>query len=351
MGHSTITHHLTYMKKYKTTIILVLVLTLNVLVIIGIRHWRAQKQQQVAEMIRHAERYSGATGPTITIHDERTDRWIAEMKEEPIEVVLQKLTDAAEHITPGFGLINPVGTTILWDDKRRDETVFRRDIEALLSNRRFRKAYEDVQKTDKKRAAELLIKNINDNLTELHTELQKDKDVILRGDIKGDRVTVMWNDTGNTYRPMSHPDLPPTRIGRRYAILSYIMLASFFEIQDVRPAIEDVVQFAKEEYKLFNSIDDEEADAFKSSLLEESLYNPSLLITAALCDPTWNADKHKRLEAKLVNDKVVDWQARSLEHDMPGREGWVPIVPHGDKIKIRYYRGITDAEFNDFFGK
>ena len=29
----------------------------------------------------------------------------------------------------------------------------------------------------------------------------------------------------------------------------------------------------------------------------------------------------------------------------------VPVVPHEGMIKIRCYRGITDAEFNDFFGK
>jgi len=337
--------------KRKTVIILAVFVVANVLAVVAGLHWRAQKRQRVEEMIRQAERYSGATGPTITIHDERTDRWIAEMKEESIEIILQKLTDAAEHISPCFGIINPMGTTILWDDKRRDETVYRRDIETLLSNRRFRKAYEDIQNSDKKRVSELLTKNIRDNLAELHKELQNDKEAVSKGEINGIRVTIMWNDTGDTYRPMSHPDLPPTRIGRRYAVLSYILLASFFELREVRSAVEEVIQFAKEEYKLFNSIDDEEADAFKGGILKESLYNPSLLVTATLCDPTWNAEKRKRLEAKLVDREIVDWQARSLEHDMPGREGWVPGVPHESKIRIRYYKGITDADFNDFFGK
>jgi hypothetical protein len=90
----------------------------------------------------------------------------------------------------------------------------------------------------------------------------------------------------------------------------------------------------------------------KERLFRGRLYNPSLLLTATLCDPKWNAEKHKLLEEKLVKDReVVDWQARSLEHDMPGREGWVPVKPHESMIKVRYYQGITDAEFDDFFGK
>jgi hypothetical protein len=47
----------------------------------------------------------------------------------------------------------------------------------------------------------------------------------------------------------------------------------------------------------------------------------------------------------------VDWYARSTEYNWHGREGWVPVVPHEKMLKIRYFKGITDAEFNDFFGE
>jgi len=43
-------------------------------------------------------------------------------------------------------------------------------------------------------------------------------------------------------------------------------------------------------------------------------------------------------------------QARALEGDKLAIEGWVPIVPHDGMLKVRYYKEITDAEFNDFFG-
>ena len=151
---------------------------------------------------------------------------------------------------------------------------------------------------------------------------------------------------------MSRFDEPPTRMGRKFAVLAYLWFASLLELREVRPAVEEVIQFAKEEYEFFNTMDfGDETYSFKAGVLDQSLYNPSLLVTAALCDPSWSADKKKRLEAKLVNREVVDYQARATEHDKDARDGWIPVVPHEKMLKIRYYRGITDAEFNDFFGK
>ena len=73
------------------------------------------------------------------------------------------------------------------------------------------------------------------------------------------------------------------------------------------------------------------------------------MLTAALCDPTWNADKKKRLESKLIPREIVDWQARALEHDRDAVAGLIPVKPHKEMIPVRYYAGITDAEFNAFF--
>jgi len=348
------------------------IIAITVLVQVARFHWQAQRQTFVDEMVRRAERYAGATGPTITRHDEKIDRWVAEMKEEPIEVILQKLTDAAEYMESMF---QSDSIALSYDsDEKREETLYSRDIHYLLGNRRFRKAYEDLQKIDKSQAAILLTKNIRENLKELRVMLQGYKNKVIWGRYIGSLVVTTVNPDDNSYRSSSRTDVPPTRCGRRHAVLSYILLASLLELQEVRPAIEEVIAFAKEEYKLFNSVSEEKAGIFKLIVLTESLYNPSLLLTATLCDPTWNADKHKILsakpydpksayfremfpdypkstETKLANQEIVDWQARSTEYDTPGREGWVPVRPHEGMLKVRYYRAITDAEFNDFFGE
>ena len=284
---------------------------------------------------------AGVEGPTITAFDNRTDRWIAEMKKESVEVTLQKSTDAAEYMEFATRINANFGSYIDTDELR-DKTFYSRDIETLLSNRRFRKAYEDIQKTDRKKAAELLTKNIRENLAVLRTMHLSDKEMRARGE---HNVYPGTYPDVNSYRQSSNPDMPPTRFGRRYALFSYLLLASLFELKEVRPAIEEVIQHAKEEYQFFSSMP-------SPGLLDRSIYNPSLLMTATLCDPTWNADKKKRLEGKLVKDReVVDWESRALEHDRDAYIGLIPVKPHKEMLTIRYYKSITDAEFNDFFGK
>ena len=85
----------------RKTILIVIFILVNVVVFVGLRNWRAQKQRNADEVVKIAERYAGAryagaTGPSIETYDKNISRWLAEMQEESIEVILQKLTDAAE---------------------------------------------------------------------------------------------------------------------------------------------------------------------------------------------------------------------------------------------------------------
>ncbi|GHT42914.1 hypothetical protein FACS189443_6390 [Planctomycetales bacterium] len=348
----------------RKTIFIIVILLVNVVVAFGLYNWRVQKRLQADKMLRDATRYSGATGPTVSAFDERTDRLLKAMKEEPVEVTLQELTDGSKYIA---GLVIGIGSSgdsgAFHTEEYRERNYYSKDIETILSNRRFRKAYEDLQKTNKKKAAELLVANIRDNLVVLRTMLQEDINKVSQGKHTGGipAARILSVDSGDFHSPTSDPNHPPTRFGRKYAVFSYILLAALLELREVRPAVEEVVAFAKEEYNLFNGVKvsldgpanfDLGAYSFKGNLFADSLYNPSVLITAALCDPSWKVTEKKRLpKEKLIEDKVVDYQSRAIEQDKDAREGWLPVVPYGGMLKIRYYKDITDAEFNDFFGK
>jgi len=272
--------------------------------------------------------------------------WLAEMAEETIEETLQGLTDSTEY---------PLMITFEWSSiataELREETFYARDIKVLLGNRRFRKAYEDLRETDRLKAAELLSQNIRENLAVLRTMLQKEINTVSQGQHKEPTVRIGTMTDLSSARLKSHPDYPPTRTSRRYAVLSYITLASLLELQEVRPAVEEVIRFAREEYEFFNSIDETEASLFKFYALRESLYTPSLLITATLCDPAWNAEKHQHLEAKLVEREVLEYRAQGggIEPQRSIFDGR-RFFPHDESYIVHYYQGITDEEFNDFFG-
>ena len=343
----------------RSTILIILFILVNVAVFVFGYRWREQRRQAAEELVKvaeRAERYAGATGPTITAFDNRTDRWIAEMKEETIETTLLTLTDFWEY----FWLGRYCGPFIFDTVERREETFYDKDIDDIFANRRFRKAFEDIKKTDRKKAAELLTKNIRENVAALRIILQEHKDNASRGDY---RASVKSKELGfldeNAYRLRSLPDSPPCHYGRRYAVFSYILLAAHFELPEVRPAVEEVIQLAKEEFEYFNSMDvvlDEKETNLqewfhKGMILQMSLYRPSLLVTATHCDPKWNVEKKKALGAKLVTREIVDWESRALENDHDAVTGFLPVVPYHKTLKIRYYEGVTEDEFDDFFGK
>jgi|GEM_PF-2009091 len=342
-----------FVKEHRTNIIFLLIIVVCSFAICGYRQWGTdEREKRFKEMIRDATRYDGWTGDSITSFDDRTNRWIAEMKEESIEVTLLKLTDAGEYFRVG-GRSQPIGSAT---EDRRQKTVYATDLKDVLANRRFRKAFEDIKKTDRKIAVKLLEKNIRENLVELRILLQEYKDMYSK-DMKAQIVSkgpeIVQGTPDDSFYRLSyyHPERPPTHYARRYAVLSYLLLAAHFGFHEVRPAVEEVIQFAKEEFEFFNIMDRDKAFFFKDKVLYLSLYRPSLLLTATLCDPKWNPEKRKALTGKLVSREIVDWQARALEYDHDAVLGLIPIVPHEEVLKIRYYEGISEAEFNNFFGK
>jgi hypothetical protein len=295
----------------------------------------------------------GAGGPAIEASDRRAQRWVEEMSTESPKETLSKLTDAFEYLIPGPMIdYNIFGCDT---ETERQKNIYKYTIHYILSNRRFRKAFEDLKKMSKKEAAKLLTQSIQENLAALRKDYQGKLDLVaenIHKSVAAFGVDYGINEQGY-YRSRTSPKHPPGTMGRCYGMFSYFLLAAQLELRDVRPAIEDVVRFAKEEFALFNSLnkDAKECMSFRSVLLEESLYHPSLLVTATLCDPLWNKDLKKQLlkQEKLITKEIVDHRARTTEYDMPGREGWVPIEPFKSMLTIRYYQGVSEEQLNTAF--
>jgi hypothetical protein len=236
------------------------------------------------------------------------------------------------------------------DAAHREEQVYQYDVDKILSNRRFRKVLEELKNVPKKKAAKLLTYNIKQQLEVMQQKYLQNVERVAKGGYGGIYGSAMAVMDDGYYRVRSHPDYPPTKIARRYAVFAYILLAAQLELSDVRPAIEDVIHLAKDEFKLLRSMEDlPDTCSFRETMLRESLYQPSILVTAAvLCNPKTkqNHETQKRLADKLVTRSIVDYRARTTEYDMPGAGGWCPIEPYKTMLPIHYYKGITDDEFN-----
>jgi hypothetical protein len=329
--------------------IILLSLIILPFITIGVRMYR-QSHSEVDTLTLKPHR-TGPGGPAVEAFDNRNDRWIAEMEADSLEKSLELLTDWYEYELPGPMIENNFFPNFQTEEML-ERTLYRLAVPYALSNRRFRKVLEDLKKLPPKKASAMLTQCIQTCLTEKRKLIQSEYvNIIIARGLQFDRLlpfTVVQDD--GYYRPRTKPGVQLSQTAFRYGIFSYILLAAQLELRDVRPAIEDVVRQAKEEYALFES-QDEKAEFFKLHILQESLYNPSILMTGTLCDPAWNAKLKKQLSGKekLVTKEIVDYRARTTEDEWLGHEGWVPVEPFKSKLKVRYYQKITNEEFNIAF--
>jgi hypothetical protein len=210
------------MKRKKIIFGIVVALLVNIVAIAGLYNWWTHKHLKAQESLSLGV---ATTGSDVVVpemrhvqvpFEEQTTLWLAEMETESIEILLQKLTDAAEY----RGMITSTGSSAFATEELRERDYYSLDFSVILNNLRFRKAYEVLQQTDQKKAAELLTKNIRENLAALRIMFQEDINAIVLGRHKGNgiSITIMVIPDPNSYRYSSHPDYPPTRLGRRYAV-------------------------------------------------------------------------------------------------------------------------------------
>jgi hypothetical protein len=331
------------MKFFSIKNLIVLSLIILTFITVGVRVWRLSHLDS-SEPLK--PRRTGPGGPAVEAFDNKTDRWIAEMEAESLEQSLELLTDSLEYEIPGPKIED------CFPNFGREEQWYSLAVPYALSNRRFRKVLEDLKKLPPKKVSALLTQRIQTCLTEKRRLVQLGyiDTIIARGLQHGRFGLTIGDPEAGYYRSRSQPGSPLYQVRLRYGIFSYILLAAQLELRNVRPAIEDVVRQAKEEFTLLNS-QDEESLHFKRLIMHESLYNPSILVTGTLCDPAWNAELKKQLleKEKLITKEIVDYRARTTEYDWLGREGWVPVEPSKSKLTFRYYQKITNEEFNTAF--
>ncbi|MDR0703637.1 MAG: hypothetical protein LBF88_01475, partial [Planctomycetaceae bacterium] len=305
---------------HKRYIAVAVIIVLNLIVLFCVRYWH-QSHQVTLE----AEPYRpGIGGPAMEAFDKHTDMWIKEMQSESIEESFALLNDLYEY---RYSKITEYsGFDALFFDTHEDREIrlYQYMVPQALSNRRFLKALEDLKKLPRRKCIKLLTQCIQDNLKEKIRLYESNIVGSMNKGLHYSNWASSLGDSDDAYRSRrkrgsdiyakpgpGSAGIPP--IALRYGILSCFLLAGQLELgQEMRPVFEEVIQQAKKEYALYNSLDDEKARTFKFLVMNESIYNPSVLVTGTLCDRSWNVDLKKELsgKGKLINRETVDYRAR-----------------------------------------
>jgi hypothetical protein len=321
-----------------------IVIFVNIVIFLSIQFYRSHNVVTVPSR-------SGIGGPAIEAFDRNTEKWIEEMQSESIEESFALLNDLYEYQYSRITGYTAFDSLRFDTHENREERLYKFVVPQALSNRRFLKALEDLKKLSRRECVRLLTKCIQNNLKEKIRLYELDTVGIVNKGKQYENYAIYLGETAGSYRSKRKPesDIPQTAL--RYGILSCVLLSAQLELgKEMRPVIEAVVQQAKKEYALYNSIDDK-ARTFKVVIIKESIYNPSVLVAGTLCDKSWNVALKKELsnKKKLINRETVDYRARTTEYDWPAAEGWIKSEPFKSKLPFRYYEKITDEEFNTAF--
>jgi hypothetical protein len=342
---------------HKRYIAVAVIIVLNLIVLFCVRYWHKSHQVTL-----EAEPYRpGIGGPAMEAFDKHTDMWIKEMQSESIEESFALLNDLYEY---RYSKITEYsGFDALFFDTHEDREIrlYQYMVPQALSNRRFLKALEDLKKLPRRKCITLLTQCIQDNLKEKIRLYELDTVNTVNKEKHYGNWAIYLGDSDGAYRsrrkrgsdiyakPGPESDIP--QIALRYGILSCFLLAGQLELgKEMRPVFEEVIQQAKKEYALYNSLDDK-AMSYKVVVISQSIYNPSVIVTGTLCDRSWNVDLKKELSSKgkLIHRETVDYRARMTEYDWPVAEGWMKPEPFNSALPFRYYEKITDEEFNAAF--
>ncbi len=243
---------------------------------------------------------SGST-PFVAAVEERIRSHIEILKNETLEETLQKLSLLEMYHWPG----PPTRNMIQYAPSQRNQADDERDVHAILSNRRFLKALQELSAIPNDQAVSYVNRSLEQALVEylrLFEEYMNEVAPFFLVDAEAIE--------GGVALPVSdNADGSPTLAGLRLQILSMVLIASHLKLDHASAVISKVVQTANSQYKQFHDNSSYQEAFCRATLSRVSLYNRQIL---ASCMLSFLAVEHSRTE--IVKKYKSQWKAAKLTY-------------------------------------
>lgn len=241
---------------------------------------------------------------------------------------------------------NPGPATDYITDENQDQVV----LEAIMSNRRFRKVFSELGKMDKTAALQLVKTNlISAQTTYLHLYEQT-----LRA------ATPLYKITTNKTVPIPitfsigftkpEDDSRETLMGEKMKVLSLVWISGMQRLTENRGLVEEVVHLAQKQKQGLDN-DATLQPEFKESMLRNaSLYNRQIL-GSGLIGVTF---RKAGMESDVMKAAGVQWQQRTLaaydaaltEFDKPVQSGVMAPDRSTGSLTVNYVSPMDDTNFD-----
>jgi len=285
----------------------------------------------------------------------RVSQQVQMLQLETLEQSLKNLDDDDPYARPGPGLSNGYGLTkeIFPLDGKHGQ----KDVDAIMSSRRFLKVLHELSNLPKEKASGLIIREIENSIglyrqlyhnlyeeNRLNYTVEKIAEKMRLGEPVMTAPMVLNNGPGGEV----------VLIGARYKILSLMLLAGQMQLEATRPTLEKIVREAMEQ-RDFLYQDKNYDEFFKYGLLKfASLYNRQILLTAL----AGAAPKSKNLTVEFKSlglesrqKHLTRYNALFTPYDIliPG-VGSRPDYRLGEQI-VTYSPTLDDDTFNTILEK
>ena len=245
------------------------------------------------------------------------------------------------HVTEYF---NP-GPTADWITDENQNQV---DLDAIMSNRRFRKAFSELGKMDKAAALQLVKTNLLSALSIYSSQYEncmKRAAPLFKGTnefgpgLAFETGFIKPEDAGKE-----------TLIGEKMKVFSLVWISGMLRLTDNREQVDQVVRYAlKQKSELDN--DPTLQPVFKNDMLSEaSLYNRQIL-SSGLIGVTF---QEAGTESDVMNKVGIQWQQRKLaaydaaltEFDKPVQSGVMAPDHSTGSLTVNFVSSMHDTNFD-----
>jgi hypothetical protein len=222
------------------------------------------------------------------------------------------------------------------------------DLEAIMSNRRFRKVLSELHQLEKSAASSLINRELVSAIPE-YLELYEAEMRRLAPNYKLDKVGEQRFIAGPAFSIENVPEGKVVIVGAKLKILSLVWICGMLELTGTKENVDKVARLAlKQRTELYG--DSSLHPFFKAQMLKQvSLYNRQIISSGLL-----GASESPDLGARDTKAGQLDWQSRELvgykaastEFDLPVFSGVMKPDSSQGVLSIKWVSVMEDTDFD-----
>ncbi len=297
---------------------------------------------------RPSPQMSDISSVSNNVLDDKLSAEVEKLRRESLEESLAKLSDVNLFYWPGppsllnGGIVNNGFIPLPADQGQAD-------LEAIMSNRRFRKILEELRERDRETAVKL----INSQFPEAIESYMELYSIYQKREIAQGSATDNDDDgavlDGPTLVIDNVPEGKVVLAGAKLKVLSLVLLCGVLRLKACRAHVERVAHLAVNQRREIYNASQRHPFIKSQQLTLASLYNRQIIITGLL-----GVGASKEMEERLMRaagiqwgqQRLVSYKARFTEYDLPVRSGAATVDDSQGNQILRFVKPLDDKTFD-----